>query len=358
MTPAAKAKLVKTLAREAGFDLAGISRAEPLPRAKYYREWVAAGHGGRMRYLARYPDLRSDPRELLSGARTIVSAAVGYKRSDGYRRKTDILDACRGSETAHGRIAQYARGVDYHVVLRRMLETVVANLKQQLGEDFAARTFVDTGPLLERELAAAAGLGWIGRNTCLLHPHWGSYLLLGEIVTTLDLPPDEPLADRCGSCSRCVDTCPTGALVAPYQMDARRCISYLTIEHRAEIAADLARLAGDWVFGCDICQQVCPYNARAPRGRQPEVNAERRPARVELLQLLRLRSGEYRRLTRGSALRRAKRAMWRRNAAVALGNVGEGDAATLAALREAAHDDDPALRAAAAVAWQRLQSAT
>ena len=168
-----------------------------------------------------------------------------------------------------GRVAQYVRGPDSHRVLRAMLNELVDQLRCRLDEPFDARVFVDTGPILERELAAAAGLGWVGRNTMLLNEGLGSYLFLGEVLTTLELGVDSPVADRCGNCTRCLDACPTHALVAPYQLDASRCISYLTIEHRGQVPEELCELIGDWVCGCDVCQQVCPYNRRAPLATQP-----------------------------------------------------------------------------------------
>lgn len=324
MTPDAKAQTVKTLARQLGCDLVGITLARPVERADYYRQWLSAGYGGSMSYLRRNVRVRLDPRNLLPGARSIICAAISYRRADGYER--DPGPALPMSERAAsdlsptGRVAQYARGEDYHVVLHQLLGALVERLRAELAEPFEARVFVDTGPLFERELAAAAGLGWIGRNTCLLNRDLGSYLLLGEVVTTLALRPDEPLPDGCGQCRRCIDSCPTRALVGPYRLDASRCVSYLTIEQRAPIAPEFHAGIGDWLCGCDRCQQVCPYNARAPLGGQPAIMADRTPARLELAPLLNLRTGDYRRLTRGTALARVRRPMWQRNAAIVLGN--------------------------------------
>jgi len=270
--------------------------------------------------------------------------AVSYKRGDGYlglRAMTEAFGRYAGY------VAQFARGCDYHVVLRRMLNDLLVLARQQLQEDFAARVCVDTAPLLEREHAVAAGLGWFGRNTCLLNAHWGSYLLLGEIVTTLELVPDVAQPARCGRCQRCLQACPTGALVAPYQLDARRCISYLTIEHRGPISAELQSAIGHHVFGCDICQQVCPYNAKAPLGRHPLICAPRLPERLDLLELAAVRAGAYRRLVADSAGRRASRAQWRRNAIIALGNVAADDPRVQAVLHVASGDRDPGIAAAA-----------
>ncbi len=320
MTPVEKARLVKSLGRRLGLDLVGLTAVRPSRRDEYYRDWLARGYAGSMAFLARNVRLRLDPARLLPGAKTVICGAVNYRREDGYIGPAGASATRSGA----GRVAQYARGHDYHVVLRRMLEALLANLRRELDEPFDARVFVDTGPLLERELAANAGLGWIGKNTCLLNGRWGSYLLLGEILTTLELPPDEAVTERCARCTRCITACPTGALRGPRQLDASRCIAYLTIEHRAEIPAALRSAIGDRLFGCDVCQQVCPYNARAPRGRQPEINSERLPAQLDLRSLIDLPAGEYRRLTRGTAGTRAGRAIWVRNAAICLENSGAG----------------------------------
>lgn len=227
------------------------------------------------------------------------------------------------SETAAatGRVAQYARGADYHVVLREMLHTLLERMRHEWPEEFGARVFVDTGPLIERELAASAGLGWIGKNTLLIHPRTGSYTFLGEICCTLDLAPDAPMTDHCGSCRRCLDACPTQAFIAPYQMDASRCISYLTIERKEEIPAEFRAAIGDHVYGCDICQEVCPHNAKAPLATHPQLTQPRIPGRLPLRGLLAMRAGAYRRLTRGTTARRASAAMWRRNAEIAMKNI-------------------------------------
>lgn len=331
MTPLSKAQTVKRLARDVGFDLVGITPADPPARVGYYREWLARGYAGSMTYLHRNVLLRAEPARLLPRASAIICVALAYKRTDGYVTRSQLglkapgslapPDGGGGPSVPHtGRIAQYARGRDYHIVMHGMLIALIARLRCELVEPFEARAFVDTGPVLERELAARAGLGWIGRNTCLLSAQRGSYLLLGELVTTLDIAADVPLPGQCGSCTRCVDSCPTHALVAPYELDARRCIAYLTIEHRGDIAAELQVAIGERVFGCDVCQQVCPYNARAPLGTYSEIMSDRTTAELPLEPLIHLTVGGHRRLTRESALRRANRAMWQRNAAVSLTN--------------------------------------
>ncbi|TWT41792.1 Epoxyqueuosine reductase [Phycisphaerae bacterium RAS1] len=354
MTPLATADRIKAAAIEIGFDLVGVTHAGRLARAAYYRDWLARDYHGRMAYLSRRADLRESPAELLAGAKSIICVALNYKRETpprpsvlgggtgvspvpGTEGTGETPVSPRASAAAQpnaastaqpialpaaptGQIAIYARGRDYHSVMKRMLWRLIERMQRELAETFDARPFVDTGPLIERELAARAGLGWIGKNTCVLSARLGSYFFLGEIVTTLDLPGDEPATDHCGACTRCLDACPTRAFVAPYQMDASRCISYLTIENPGDIPPDLAPGVGDWVFGCDDCQQVCPFNAKAPLATNAEITENRLPERIDLLSLLNLRAGEYRRLTRGTAAARAPRAAWRRNAAVALEN--------------------------------------
>lgn len=356
MTPAAKSELVRALATEVGFDLVGVTMARPLPGAGYYRDWLAAGHGAQMHYLRRHVQLRADPRLLLPGARSVICAGLNYRRSDGHRR-ADVAqptDRPPGEPGPVGRVAQYARGRDYHIVVRGLLAELVARLRARLGTPFEARVLVDTGPVLERELAAAAGLGWIGKNTCLLNDRFGSYLLLGEAITTLELEADGPVGARCATCRRCLDACPTGALRGPHVLDASRCISYLTIEHRGVISSEFHEAMADWVFGCDICQQVCPYNARGPLTGNAEIAADVVPRSLSLLRLLALRSGEYRRLTAGSAARRARAEMWRRNAAIALGNARLRRPEILEALRAAAAANQDAVSAAAAYSLVRL----
>ena len=334
MTRVEKTSLVRDLAQKLGFDRVGITRPGPSPRAVYYRQWLARGHAGSMAYLHRNPELRENPARLLAGARSAVCVALNYRRQDPPTSGT----------ASTGRVAQYVRGYDYHRVLRAMLGDLVEQLRQRLDEPFEQRVFVDTGPVLERELAAAAGLGWIGKNTMLLHERLGSYLFLGEVFTTLELEPDAPATDHCGNCTRCLDACPTGAFLAPYQLDASRCISYLTIEHRRHASEESHDQIGDWVFGCDICQQVCPYNRRAPLATHPEITADLIPARLPLLDLLNLRTGDYRRLTNGTAATRVSRNMWRRNAAIALGNVATLTEQEQRALAKSCEDDDPTVR--------------
>lgn len=321
MTPSAKTTLIKSLARRVGFDLVGITHAGPPVGATHYREWLARGYGGKMDYLAQTADQRCDPAQLLPGIRSVICTAVSYRRPDGYVPHPAAQGRPESDDVPQGRVAQYARGQDYHTVLHRMLARLVRQMRTEIQEPFEARVCVDTMPVLEREFAARAGLGWIGKNTCLLHPELGSYLLLGELLTTLELTYDEPIAERCARCTRCLDVCPTQALIGPREMDARRCIAYLTIEHHSPIAPEFHPAIGDCVFGCDLCQQVCPYNAAAPNGSQPEIMQNAVERLLDLRKLVTLGSNQHRQLVRGTALRRAPRRVLVRNAELALQNV-------------------------------------
>ena len=353
MTRANRAQLVKTIGQAVGFDRVGIAPGGPLERAAYYKAWLAAGYAGTLDYLHRNVELRSDPSQLLPKARSVICVALNYCRPP---------PTSSGHDRPNGTVAAYARGRDYHVVLRRMLGELLDRLRAELDEPFDTRICVDTAPVLERELARAAGIGWVGKNTCILDQRQGSYLFLAEAITTLELACDEPVADHCARCTRCLDACPTDAFIAPYQLDASRCISYLTIEHRGKIPPEFHGHIGKRVFGCDVCQEVCPYNKHTPSATHPDVLADRTPELLDLLDLLKLRSAEYRRLTRDAATRRVRRPMWRRNAAVCLGNATPPSAAVLeeiqAALEEATHDEDATVRHAAVASLRRISASS
>ena len=313
MTPSERSDVVKRLAEQAGFDRCGIAPLGPLPRGGYFLQWLRAGHAGTMGYLHRRRASRLDPRELLPGARSAIVAAVSYRQSPPNSPSPDAA-------SPQGRVAMYAWGRDYHVVVRDRLEAFRDRLAASMDVPFDARICVDTSPIIERELAAQAGIGWIGKNTLVMHQSIGSLFFLGELLTTLELCPDAPAADHCGSCTRCLDACPTQAFPAAYQMDARRCISYLTIEHRQDIPTELERAIGEWVFGCDICQTVCPFNPRAPHTIDPRF-APRPPGPfVGLDEVERWTADDYARQTQDSATDRARLDMWKRNARIARKN--------------------------------------
>jgi epoxyqueuosine reductase len=306
---------LKRRARELGFDLVGIAPAGPSPRRDYVRRWLDEGRAGSMEYLARRFEERTDPAVYLPGARSVVCVAMNYHVP---------LEAPPPDDRAyHGRVARYALGDDYHELIKTRLH-VLADWMREAAPDSQTRACVDTAPVLERELAARAGVGWVGKHSGVLNAEVGSWLLLGEVITTLDLPPDEPATDHCGTCTRCIDACPTGAITAPYQLDARRCISYLTIEHRGDIAPEFHAAVGDWLYGCDVCQDVCPHNRAAPPAQDPAL-APRFPAgSLDVRDVLNWTDENYRAALRGSAMKRVKLPQLQRNARIVEDNLRRG----------------------------------
>jgi epoxyqueuosine reductase len=306
------AGFIKDLAAGVGFDACGIARAEPIGRATYVETWLAKGRAGTMQYLHRHFSQRVDPRELLDGAKSVVVVALSYHQPAP--QAADVGSSIRG------RVAMYAWGEDYHKVLKGKLFAMIDGMRSSIEEPFEAKACVDTAPLLERELAAAAGIGWIAKNTMVLDRRLGSFFFLGALITTLDLALDQPLPDHCGTCRACLDACPTDAFPAPYEMDASRCISYLTIEHRGDIPEALQPKMGDWIFGCDVCQQVCPYNRHVPRTREPRFAIRPPGPGPDLDEILKWSEEDYRSRLQGSAIKRAKLAMLKRNARIAMRN--------------------------------------
>lgn len=308
-------RLVHRQARDLGFDRCGIARAEPMGRSEYLRAWLDAGRAGSMEYLHRYFGERTDPRRLLDGARSVILVARLYHQRHESRPAP--------SDRLHGRVAMYAWGDDYHDVIRARLRELVDRLRESMPEPFEAKVCVDTVPLLERELAAMAGIGWIGKNTLVLNERLGSYFFLGAVVTTLDLEPDLPAIDHCGTCTACLDACPTAAFTAPYQMDASRCISYLTIEHRGDISKGFQDMMGDWIFGCDVCQEVCPHNRDAPLTDEPRFAIRSVAPTIALDAVGDWSPDDFRGKLRGSAMQRAKLDMFKRNADIAAANLSK-----------------------------------
>lgn len=300
---------IKRKARELGFDLCGITDAGPSRHRGYFEAWLAAGHAGDMHYLHERIDERTDPSRLLPGAARAICVAMNYQVP-----LTPPPDA-----EPRGRIARYALGVDYHVHVKDKLYALADWLRTRTP-DAETKCAVDTVPVLERELAARAGVGWIGKNTCVINTKIGSWIFLGEVFTTLELPIDEPAVDRCGTCRRCIDACPTQAIVAPYELDASRCISYLTIEHRGEIDPTLAAKASGWAFGCDICQEVCPWNGRAPIAALEELQPRISHGTLATREILDWDDERYWAATRRSAMRRVKLPQFQRNARLAAGD--------------------------------------
>ncbi len=323
------AREVLAVCRDLGFALAGVCEVAPSSRPGELRAWLAAGKHGSMEYLARNVEERLDPRRLLAGARSIVMVADLYHTRTG----TPEPAGCAAPERPRGRIARYARGRDYHAIIRKRLHRLCDALRER-HPDAGFRAFVDTAPVLEREYAARAGIGWVAKHTLVINPRLGSYVLLGGVLTTLDLaapPEQEAITDHCGTCTRCIDACPTDA-ITPYSVDASRCISYLTIERRGPIDPEFFEPIGDRLFGCDVCQEVCPHNreraAEQPNSRTADrengapVREEYRPRRdsIDLLEVLGWTAADRSRELSGSAMKRATLAMLKRNALIALGN--------------------------------------
>jgi epoxyqueuosine reductase len=306
---------IRVRARELGFDRCGLAAADRYPELAFLREWLARGYAGEMAYMARTADRRADVRAVLPDARSVIVTGTLYNTVPPYTDDEIPPDV--------GRISRYAWGDDYHDVLKTRLDALVTRMHEESAEPFEARAYVDTGPVQERVYAQYAGLGWIGKNTCLINPELGSWLFLGVILCTLPLEPDSPGLDQCGACTRCLEACPTGALVGPGVLDATRCISYLTIELRGEIPEPLRPSLGNHIYGCDICQDVCPYNQAAPVSADPAWQPRPRLDRPRLVDLWGHTEEEWRALLEGSPMTRAKRTGLRRNIAVALNNCGD-----------------------------------
>jgi epoxyqueuosine reductase len=316
MDPRATADLLKSWALEAGFDRAGVAGLEPLEHGEALVRWLDRGDQAGMEYLGRRLEARLDPSQVFPGARSALCVALQYHPlyiENGEERQPEP------SGDLWRRVARYARGKDYHDVMGDRLRVLEDRIRAAFP-GCETRRYVDTGPVLERELAARAGIGAVGKNTMLLHPEGGSWFLLGELFLGLDLSPDQPLADLCGSCTRCLDACPTGALAEPYRLDSNRCISYWTIEHRGPLPSEARRMVGGWVFGCDVCQEVCPWNAEPAGAVHPEMELPPERGELTLARLLRLPREEYVERFRGSPMKRAKLEGLQRNAAVAMGN--------------------------------------
>ena len=310
---AALAELIRTWGRELGFQQLGIAGVELGQDEAHLRDWLAKGQHGRMDYMARHGDKRSRPDELVPGTLRVVSVRMDYGTGDDAAAWTTLDQG----ERAY--VARYALGRDYHKVMRNRLQKLADRIAGHAGP-FGYRAFVDWGPVLERALARDAGLGWIGKHSCLINRSAGSWFFLGEILTDLPLPVDAPASAHCGTCTRCIEVCPTGAIIEPYRVDARRCISYLTIELKEAIPEELRALVGNRIFGCDDCQLACPWNKFAVRSDEPDFRVRNDLDRATLAALFAWDEEEFMRRTEGSAIRRTGHEGWLRNIAVALGN--------------------------------------
>ena len=329
------ARTIKTLAQSAGFQRCGISDIELGDDEAHLHDWLAQGLYGSMDWMARHGDKRSRPQELLPGTVRVISVGLDYGR-DGEQAWATLADG------EHAYVARYALGRDYHKLMRRRLQALADRIAVEVGP-FGHRVFVDSAPVLERALARNAGLGWIGKHTCLIDKDGGSWFFLGEIYVDLPLPVDAPASAHCGTCTRCIDVCPTQAITAPYRLDARRCISYLTIEHEGMIDESLRPLIGNRIFGCDDCQLVCPWNKYAKKTDEPDFRARNDLDKATLAQLFAWTQDEFLQRTEGSAIRRSGYERWLRNIAIALGNA-TGSVEVLNALESRRKSDNAVVR--------------
>jgi len=302
---------IRELARRCGFSLAGVAEAVPAEDRKRYQEWVSAGRAGKMGYLTDHrAAVRDDPRSLLASARSVICVGKLYQTAWPQTAQDPV----------RGWISRYAWGEDYHDILRRDLARLDGLLRERAGTGYESRICVDTAPLLERSYARLAGLGWIGRNTCLINQQEGSWFFLGELLVSLEIEPDAPPPDRCGTCMRCVEACPTAAIVPGEGLDATRCISYFTIEVRGEVPMEQRAGIGAHIFGCDICQDVCPWNGRAPVTEDPAFAPRHFAPQLEALAAI--TEDEFRTMFRGTPVARARYSGFLRNVAIAMGNAG------------------------------------
>jgi epoxyqueuosine reductase len=350
VTEAATTTLVKQAASDAGFDLAGIAPVREFRELEYFPEWIANGHAGEMRYLESRDDQGQLKRSSLSRvapwARSVIVCALNYNTEQPY--------STQAAEPTQGWISRYAWfNGDYHDFVMKRLRQVEAKLRESAAE-IETRCYVDTGPIVERIYAKYAGLGWIGKNTCVINQKIGSWLFLGVIITSLELIPDLPAPDRCGTCTRCLDACPTNAFIAPHQMDASRCIAYLTIEKRGDVPIEFRDQMGRQVFGCDICQDVCPWNRKAPASDAPEFQPRAELVNPALDWLATITEENFRRTFRGSPVKRTKRQGLRRNAVLAMAS--SGDQRFVVVLEALANDEDPVVAEHARWALEQLLS--
>ncbi len=348
---------VARFACELGFDGCRVAECSPPLHRDQFRDWLREGAAGEMTYMERGEEKRRDPQKILPGARSVIVLALNYWQGVEAAVSAAIPNPAVPAATpdprpaATGRIARYAWGDDYHGVVSAKLEKLDRFLSDRGGTQ---KCYVDTGPVLERDHAAAAGIGWHGKSTMLIDTSLGTWFFLAEILTTLVLPPDPPVPDRCGTCQRCITACPTGAITAPHHLDARKCISYLTIEHKTSIPLELRPLIGDRIFGCDDCLDACPWNRFASESRETAFRARPSTTGRILRDYLSLTEEQFREMFRNSPIKRIKRRGFLRNVCVALGNVGGAD--DLPALERAASEPDPLIADHAGWAITRIQS--
>ncbi|MFN7138458.1 MAG: tRNA epoxyqueuosine(34) reductase QueG [Limisphaerales bacterium] len=335
---------IRHAARELGFDDCRFTTAEPPDHAQNFQDWIANNKHGEMGWIARNAHKRVDPQQVLPGAKSIIILAVSYARED---RDTPA------PANPNGVIARYARYADYHDVIGGRLKALTEFIDQLASTERRSLWYVDTGPLLERDLAQRAGLGFVGKHTNLISRSLGNWIFLSEIITTAELPPDEPEKNRCGNCTRCITACPTNAITPPFDLDARRCISYLTIELKGSIPIEMRQLIGNRIYGCDDCLAACPWNRFAREGRLMGAHARADLDQADLLELLSLDAVQFKQRFLGTPILRTKRRGLLRNVCVALGNVGTAEA--IPALTKAAADPEPLIAEHATWALQQIE---
>lgn len=338
-------QLIKDKALELGFDLVGIAPAEGSPELVFYRHWLDSGYAGEMHYLQRNAERRLDMQQVVPKARSVVVCGLNYDTD--YPYSTDADDA------EHGWVARYAWGGDYHDCMQEKLRALQAFVAERVPDDVASKLYVDTGPVVERVYAKYAGLGWFGKNTCILNKNLGSWLFLGELILSLPLDYDRPTLDHCGTCTRCLDACPTDAILEPYVLDSRKCIAYLTIELKGSVPEELRPQMGHHVFGCDICQDVCPWNRKRTFTAEEALQPQPEQVHPSLAELAQLTPQTFKARFRNTPLERTKRRGVLRNVCVAMGNSGNTDFIPL--LETLADDEEALIREHAAWALERLR---
>lgn len=338
-------KSIKEKGLEIGFDFVGISPVDSFPENQFYREWLARGFAGEMKYMEKEPEKRENVKGVLPEAKSVISCGLNYN--------TDYPYSVKENDGRKGWISRYAWGDDYHDVMKDKLLLLLEFIKRIRPEETKARMYADTGPVLDRVYGKYSGVGWFGKNTCIINQKLGSWIFIGEIITNLELEYDSTVPDRCGTCTRCIDACPTGAILEPYVLDSRLCISYLTIELGEKIPVELRGTMGNNIFGCDICQDVCPWNRKAKVTNQPSFQPREGLYNPDLSSLLKLSAEDFRRIFKGNPVKRARRKGLFRNILVAMGNSGSRE--FVPDIEEALNDKDPVVRAQAAWALWKLE---
>ncbi len=339
---------IKDKAIDLGFDLIGVSPIDSFPENQFYKEWLNKGFSGEMTYLERNPEKREDIQNILPGAKSVISCAMNYN--------TDYPYSIEHADNTKGWISRYAWGDDYHDTIKDKLQILMNYMYSESSDEINSKLYVDTGPVLERAYGKYAGVGWVGKNTCLINQEIGSWIFLGEIITNIELEYDAPVPDRCGTCTRCIDACPTDAIIEPYILDSRLCISYLTIELKDKIPHEFREEVQNNIYGCDICQDVCPWNKRAHISDKTEFEPREGLLNPDLSYLSSLSVDEFRKQFKGSPIKRTKRRGLLRNVMIAMGNSGEKSFVPY--ITECLKDEEPLVRAHALWALWKIEGVT